>query len=91
MVRLGRVYRGLMVHMQPTNAKLRQRAAQMVGALTGCGEDAAAAAVSEADGDVKRAVLLALGVPAAQAAALLERHDGNLRAAIAEAAPRGVG
>ena len=90
MIRLGRVYRGLMVHMQPTNAKLRQRAAQMVAVLAGCSEEAAAAAVAEADGDVKRAVLLALGVPAAQARALLERHDGNLRAAIAEGAPRGA-
>lgn len=90
MVRLGRVYRGLMVHMQPTNAKLRQRAAQMVAVLAGCSEDAAAAAMAEADGDVKRAVLMALGVPAAQASALLERHDGNLRAAIAEGVPRGA-
>jgi N-acetylmuramic acid 6-phosphate (MurNAc-6-P) etherase len=33
---------------------------------------------------VKTAVLLALGAPATVAASLLERHDGNLRAAIAE-------
>ncbi len=87
MVRLGRVYRGLMVHMQPTNAKLRQRAAHMVATLTGRGADAAAAAVAEADGDVKLAVLLALGVNAADAKALLVKHDGNLRAAIADGAP----
>lgn len=88
MVRLGRVYRGLMVHMTPTNAKLRQRAARMVATITGCTEDAAAAAMAEADGDVKLAVLLALGAGAADARALLAKHDGNLRAAIADGAPR---
>lgn len=91
MVRLGRVYRGLMVHMTPTNAKLRQRAAHMVATITGCAEDAAAAAMAEADGDVKVAVLLALGAGAADARALLAKHDGNLRAAIADGAPRAPG
>jgi N-acetylmuramic acid 6-phosphate etherase len=91
MVRLGRVYRGLMVHMTPTNAKLRERAAHMVAAIAGCAEDAAAAAVVEADGDVKLAVLLALGAKAADARALLARHDGSLRAAIAEHAPQRQG
>jgi N-acetylmuramic acid 6-phosphate etherase len=89
MVRLGRVYGGLMTHMQPTNAKLRQRAAQMVATIAGCAEPAAAAAVADADGDVKLAALLALGVKAADAKALLARHDRNLRAAIADA--RGAG
>lgn len=85
MVRLGRVYRGLMVHMTPTNAKLRQRAAHMVATITGCAKDAATAALAEADGDVKLAVLLALGAGAADARALLAKHDGNLRAAIGDA------
>ena len=44
MVRLGKVYRGLMVHMRPTNDKLRRRAAQMVVTITGCSDDAAVAA-----------------------------------------------
>jgi hypothetical protein len=44
MIRLGRVYRGLMVHMRATNAKLRHRAAEMVDMITGCGMEAAARA-----------------------------------------------
>jgi N-acetylmuramic acid 6-phosphate etherase len=84
MVRLGRVYRGLMVHMQPTNEKLRRRSAQMVVTLTGCTAEKAAAAISEADGDVKLAVLMARGMDRKAAAALLAKTSGNLRAAMAE-------
>jgi len=84
MVRLGRVYRGLMVHMRPTNEKLRRRAAQMVVTLTGCAPDVATAAVAKSDGDVKLAVLLARDVAMDAAQALLKKHDGNLRLALAE-------
>ena len=86
MVRLGKVYRGLMVHMRPTNDKLRRRAARMVATLVGCSPDAAAASVAKADGDVKLAVLLARGLESGAAKALLDRHDGNLRLALAEIA-----
>src|SRR5262245_32649340 len=53
MVRLGRVYRGMMVDMRPTNAKLRQRAVRIVAAIAGCAEDVAAAALARAQGDLK--------------------------------------
>ncbi|HLY06830.1 MAG TPA: N-acetylmuramic acid 6-phosphate etherase [Rhizomicrobium sp.] len=82
MVKLGRVYRGLMVHMRATNAKLRRRAAGIVTRITGCPPEEAARFVEQAEGDVKIAILLALGASRAEAASLLERHDGHLRAAI---------
>jgi N-acetylmuramic acid 6-phosphate etherase len=84
MVRMGRVYRGLMVHMRPTNEKLRRRAAQMVVTLTGCTTEDAASAMSKADGDVKLAVLIARGMDRKAAEGLLEKAGGNLRRAIAE-------
>ena len=84
MVRLGRVYRGLMVHMRATNAKLRRRAEIMVQEIAGCDESEATAFVENANGDVKVAVLLALGVELSRARELLERHEGNLRLAIDE-------
>ena len=84
MVKLGRVYRGLMVHMRASNAKLRQRAAGIVSRLTGCTHEAAARFVEQANGDVKTAILLALGTDAEEAGRLLEHHDGHLRAAIDE-------
>jgi N-acetylmuramic acid 6-phosphate etherase len=87
MVRLGRVYRGLMVDMQPTNEKLRRRSAQMVVTLTGCTTDDAAAAIAKADGDVKLAVLIARGMDRKAAETLLAKTGGNLRAAMAEIEP----
>lgn len=87
MVRLGRIYRGLMVHMRPTNEKLRRRAAQMVVTLTGCTTEGATAALVKADGDVKLAVLIAKGLAPDTAKTLLERTGGNLRRAIAEIGP----
>lgn len=88
MVRLGKVYRGLMVHMRATNSKLRRRSMQMVATITGCEEDVAEAAVTKAEGDVKLAALIACGVESDKAKALLQKHDGNLRFAMAEIAPR---
>lgn len=85
MVKLGRVYRGLMVHMRARNAKLRQRAEIIVGQIVGCPEPDAARLVEQAKGDVKLAVLLGLGVGRQEAANVLVRHDGNLRKAIADA------
>jgi N-acetylmuramic acid 6-phosphate etherase len=87
MVRMGRVYRGLMVHMRPTNEKLRRRAAQMVVTLTGCSPEDANAAMMKADGDVKLAVLIARGLARPAAEALLEKAAGDLRRAISEIGP----
>jgi N-acetylmuramic acid 6-phosphate etherase len=87
MVRLGRVYRGLMVDMRPTNAKLRRRAAHMVMTIAGANESEAEQALATADGDVKLAALLVRGLDRRAAQALLDRHDGNLRSALDEAAP----
>jgi N-acetylmuramic acid 6-phosphate etherase len=88
MVRMGRVYRGLMVHMQPTNAKLRRRARRMVMVATGCTQSDAEAAVTAANGDVRLAALIARGIGRDDAAMLLEKHDGNLRLALAEVPPK---
>lgn len=82
MVKLGRVYRGMMVSMRARNAKLRKRAEGMVSHIVDCSAEDAAFFVGQADGDVKVAVLLGLGVNQAEAMAILQRHDGNLRDAI---------
>src|SRR5215470_9043252 len=52
MVRMGRVHRGLMVDMRASNAKLRRRAAAIVGEIVRCPENDATRYVEEADGDV---------------------------------------
>jgi N-acetylmuramic acid 6-phosphate etherase len=82
MVKMGRVYRGLMVHMRASNAKLRRRAEGMVRQIVDCSEADAARFVADADGDVKVAVLLGLGLDPADARAMLHKHGGNLRRVI---------
>ena len=84
MVKMGRVYRGLMVDMRARNAKLRRRAEAMVSEIVRCPEGDAARYLEQADGDVKTAVLLGLGLGRSEAAQLLQRHGGNLRSAINE-------
>ncbi len=81
MTRLGRVYRGQMVDMVARNDKLRRRAVRMLASLTGCSTEQAAAALAQTEGRVKLAVLVVRGVPMTEAAALLARHGGDLRAA----------
>jgi N-acetylmuramic acid 6-phosphate etherase len=84
MLRLGRVYRGMMVNMQPTNAKLKRRAEAMVAQIAHCDPSQAARSLEQADGDIKMAVLLALGVDRVDANAILTNCDGNLRRVLTE-------
>ena len=94
MLRLGRVYRGMMVNMAPSNAKLKKRAEGMVAQIAQCDDVQASRALEEAEGEIKTAVLLALGIDRASAEAMLKQCDGNLRrvfAAFAKDAPRTPG
>jgi N-acetylmuramic acid 6-phosphate etherase len=84
MVKMGRVYRGLMVDMRARNAKLRRRAEAVVSEIVRCPEADAVRYLEQAGGDLKTAVLLGLGVGRTEAAELLQRHGGNLRSAIRE-------
>jgi len=79
MLRLGRVYRGMMVNMQPTNAKLKQRAEAMVAQIAHCDPSLAARALDQSGGEIKTAVLVALGVERTEAESILKKCDGNLR------------
>jgi N-acetylmuramic acid 6-phosphate etherase len=82
MLRLGRVYRGLMVDMVISNDKLQNRAFGIVRALSNCSEAVAIESVHLAGNDIKTAVLIALGKDKASAAALLREHGGILRDAV---------
>lgn len=84
MVRLGRVYRGLMVDMRATNAKLRRRSEVMVMQITDCDEATATDAILQSGGDLKTAVLIAMGAEPKDAKGALSRNDGNLREALAD-------
>jgi N-acetylmuramic acid 6-phosphate etherase len=84
MVQLGHVYRGLMVDMRPTNAKLRRRAVEMVAHITSCDLEAAHRALSLADWDVKLAVLVLKGLTLEEARNLIVQSGGKLRAALGQ-------
>jgi N-acetylmuramic acid 6-phosphate etherase len=85
MIRLGRIHAGRMIEMRPTNAKLLARAQRMVAALTGCAPDEARRALDQAKGSTKLASLMILrGLDRPAAEALLARHAGVLRHALAE-------
>ncbi len=83
-VELGHIHDGLMVNLRADNAKLRARAAGIVGRIAGVGPDAARDALDAAGGEVKPAVLIAAGRMAPDDAKVLlaESHE-NLRAALA--------
>ena len=82
MLRLGRIYAGLMVDMRISNAKLRHRAVEMVREITGVDRPAAEMALGKASGDIKRAVLIALGQTPEQSTTSLRSAGENLRIAL---------
>ncbi len=83
MVRLGRTYSNLMVGMVATNAKLRGRLVAILVEATGQASDRCSAALAEAQGDVKVALVSLLSdVPVASARTALDRNGGIVRAAL---------
>ena len=88
MIRLGKTYGNLMVDLQATNAKLRARSERTIMLAAGVDGDTAAAALTDADDSVKKAILmLTTGLDADQARDQLERHRGFLRDAIDASVP----
>lgn len=83
MIRLGRVYRGMMVDVIPSNAKLRERAVRIVAAGSDTDSGTARAALETTDYRVKPAILVAQGFSLQDAEALLETHHGDLHAVLA--------
>jgi N-acetylmuramic acid 6-phosphate etherase len=87
MVRTGKTYGNLMVDVRASNAKLRDRAVRIVAAATGIDRDAARAALDRCDWHAKPAIVaVKLGVPPAEAEALLAASGGFVRVALGEAA-----
>lgn len=79
----GYVHRGLMVEMRPTNAKLRRRAARIVAALAGVGEETACRHLEDSGWSIPVAVLTAAGkMPVTTAESTLEAVGGRLPGAL---------
>lgn len=88
MTRLGHVHDGLMVNMRFENAKLRQRAAEIVAEIAGCSEQEAAQALQSSGGSIKSAALIMRGAEPDQAERLLSEAGGTLRVALQRLSPR---
>jgi N-acetylmuramic acid 6-phosphate etherase len=85
MIRLGKTYSNLMVDVQPTNAKLRQRARRIVTEATGLGLDEAGELLQACDGEVKTAIVAVLaGVSPDEARKRLTVSGGYVRRAISD-------
>lgn len=91
MIQLGKVFSNLMVDVQPTNAKLVERAKRIVALATSCNEDTARDVLVECQGKPKPAIVMILAkVDAACANVLLAEANGFVRKALELAIERGV-
>ena len=80
MIKLGKVYDNLMVDVHASNTKLVERSVRIVQAVTGVDAAVAAAALAQAHGRAKLAiVMLAKGLNPTDANTLLEENEGFLR------------
>ena len=80
MIKLGKVYNNLMVDVHASNTKLVARSIRIVQTITGVDAATAEAALTQAEGRAKVAiVMLTKRIDATDAVALLEEHSGFLR------------
>lgn len=88
MIRLGRVYEGLMVDLQAVNKKLVRRSEKILLQLSGRSREEVRDALQRAKGSVKIALLLLEGCDFDEATKILARAGGQLRVAKALIEPR---
>jgi N-acetylmuramic acid 6-phosphate etherase len=85
MIRLGKTFGNLMVDVQATNIKLRDRARRIVATAARIAEDEAEQLLARADGEVKTALVIALArVSADDARRRLRDAGGSVRGALSE-------
>jgi N-acetylmuramic acid 6-phosphate etherase len=82
-VRMGKVYENMMIDLQMTNEKLKERSKRIVMIATGVDYPEAKRVLDAAGGHVKTALVMILaGVDADAARARLDAADGFVREAI---------
>jgi N-acetylmuramic acid 6-phosphate etherase len=89
MVRLGKTYGPWMIDMHASNVKLHRRALRMVELITGADEATAARALTDADGNLKTAIVVLLaGCDINEARQRLRAAGGRVRAALDPVPPK---
>ena len=80
MVKIGKVYKNLMIDVKPTNIKLKDRAARIVAEIAQVEKDVALNTLEENEYNLKEAVLqIKYGITFEKAQELLKEHNGILR------------
>jgi N-acetylmuramic acid 6-phosphate etherase len=83
MIRMGKVYENMMIDLQMTNEKLKERAKRVIMTITGVSYEKAERFLAEADGHVKTAlVMIKANVGKEEAKRKLQETDGFVRRAI---------
>lgn len=83
MIQMGKVYENMMIDLQMTNLKLKERAKRVVMTITGIGYDEAAGFLDKAGGHVKTAlVMIKANVNRDEAEKRLQKAGGFVREAI---------
>lgn len=83
MIGWGKTYRNLMVDVKPTNAKLRDRAGRLVAAISGVSKTEAHEYLTQSQGMVKPAIVMAkMGVGFQEAQQRLMQNGGRLRSVL---------
>ena len=88
MVRIGKTYGNLMVDLQATNDKLKDRAERLVITVCGLARDDARKLLADAQGHAKVAITMSkLGLDREAAIARLAAAGGVIRRVVADAPP----
>lgn len=83
MVLLGKVYENMMVDLQLTNKKLKERAKRIIMTATGCSYERAEELLADSDGHVKAAIVMEKrSISAQEAAEILSKSGGFVKKAL---------
>ena len=83
MIRLGKVYRNLMIDLRPVNRKLVERSKNLIMKAAECDRETAERAFADSGRRPKIAILMVLlGIGAEEAERLVAINDGHLSKAV---------
>ena len=82
MIRLNKVYKGFMVDMKSTNAKLRGRAEKMLVEITSCNPSRAHETLLKTDYNIKLSKMLINNFSKQKALDALQKTEGNIEKAL---------
>lgn len=83
MIKIGKTYENFMVDVQPTNSKLKDRAARIVSEIADISYEEAQKFLNKTNYQVKPAIIMAMiDLSYEEAVELLKKHNGRLREAL---------